>query len=501
MTLIGPYGGLIEVRAPKGPVPITVERAVTATTTLGGNRIAQRAPRAGRSWQWDFTAADVTEFGHLFALEDGTYGLPPFRLYDIYAARLNMLPEYVACAGRGSDPWRWLAASSSALTVDGPMVLDDGQRLAYSIVPTETLLLPHRQGVPDPVPVIEGRTYTASAYIEGEPGRVGLTWCNEFGGILDTDTSTLGTGRRVVTATAPSGAHGVLMRIECGTLTQALSLDGTPGSYAVTPHDASFNITGDISLRAEIVTDDWTPAAEPRLIAKFGVDANQCSFQLRIVNSGALSIVWSTNGSATGAPGLSSTVPIPGVVGEPLGLRADLDTDNGAGGHTASFFISGDWSTWVPLGDPRIGSGITSIFAGSAPVSLGGRTGPEGNLLHGRIRRAEIRNSAGVIASSPDFRSPGNGWLPGDGAATTPRADAQGRAWDLSGAAVIEEYIETASGAQVAALQLTETDEAVPWHTGIGMPRVVVTRTATADRVLADEAVLRDASFTLLEVA
>lgn len=500
MTLIGPYGGLVDVRSSRAPMKTTPTRATSEATTLGGMRVAQRAQRSARSWVWDFTAADIGDIAKLLALEDGSYGPGPYRWYDPLAARLNMLPEHVAAAGKGTEPWRWLAPAASALSVDGPVTLDDGQRLAYSMIPTETLLIPHRQGVPDPIPVVAGRPYTASAYIEGGPGRVGLTWCDQYGAILDTDTSTLGTGRRVVTALAPAGAHGVLMRIECGTLAQALTLDGSAGTYAVTPDHASLDIVGDISLRAEIVTDDWTPTIEPRLIAKFAVDGNQCSFQLRITNTGALSLVWSTNGSATGAPGFSSTVPIPGVPGEPLGLRADLDVDNGAGGHTVSFYISGDWSTWVPLGTPRIGTGITSIYSGSAPVSLGARTGPEGNQFTGRIRRAEIRNSAGAVVTSPDFRSPGNGWLPGDNAATTPRADAQGRAWDLTGAAAIEEYIETAAGARVAGLQLTETDTAIAWHTGVGIPRVAINRTSEALRVLAPEAILRDESFTLLEV-
>lgn len=500
MTLIGPYGGLVEVRSARAPMKTTPARAGSEATTLGGNRMVQRAPRSTRSWVWDYTAADTPDISRLLALEEGAYGPGPYRWYDPLAARLNMLPEYVAACGKGEEPWRWLAGSSAALTVDGPVTLDDGQRLAYSIVPAETLLIPQRQGVPDPVPVVAGRTYTASAYIDGAPGRVGLTWCDQVGAIMDTDISTLGTGRRSVTATAPPGAHGVLQRIECGTLTQALSLDGSTGSYAVTADHASLDIVGDISLRSEIVTDDWTPAGEPRLIAKFAVTGDGCSFQQRIMSSGALSLVWSTNGSAVNAPGRASTVPIPGVVGEPLGLRSDLDCDNGAGGHTVRHFISGDWSTWIPLGDPIIFAGTTSIFNSNTPVSIGGRTGPEGNLFNGRIRRAEIHNSVGAIATSPDFRNPGNGWLPGDGAATTPRVDAQGRAWDLGGNAVIEEYIETAAGARVAGLQLTETDAPIAWHTGIGIPRVSINRTSEALRVLAPEAILRDESFTLLEV-
>lgn len=213
-------------------------------------------------------------------------------------------------------------------------------------------------------------------------------------------------------------------------------LDGSPGTYATTPDHASLDVTGDLDVRAEVQVPSWPTLNDPRLVCKLGTTGNQSSFQLRILATGYLSLTWSVTGNATGAPGRTSTLPIPMTAGEPLGLRATLDVDNGSAGHTVTFFYSTNWTTWTQLGAPVITAGVTSIFASTTQLSVGARTTPEADLLTGSVMRAEMRSGInGTIVANPDFTAQPGG--------TTVFVDSAGRTWTLGGNAEIVDAQDT----------------------------------------------------------
>lgn len=213
-------------------------------------------------------------------------------------------------------------------------------------------------------------------------------------------------------------------------------LDGSPGTYATTPDHASLDVVGDLDVRCEVQLDFWPTHNDPRLLAKLGVTGNQASWQLRILATGYLSLTWSTTGNATGAPGRVSTLPIPLTPGQPIGLRATLDVDNGSAGHTVTFYYSSNWTTWTQLGAPVATAGITSVFSSTTPLSVGARTTPEADLLTGSVLRAEYRNGInGTIVAAPDFTAQPGG--------TTSFADSAGRTWTLGGNADIVDAGDT----------------------------------------------------------
>ncbi|MGH8878707.1 MAG: hypothetical protein ACRD0P_15430, partial [Stackebrandtia sp.] len=215
---------------------------------------------------------------------------------------------------------------------------------------------------------------------------------------------------------------------------QELRLNGS-NAYALTPDHADLNITGDIDLRAEVRLNNVS--TEPRLISKFGTTGDQCSYQMFLSTAGYLRLVWSTTGSSAGAPGRTSTVPVPWTAGGRIGVRAALQTDYN-GQHRVTFYTSTNWSTWTQLGTPVDAAGVTSIFASTTPVSVGARTTPAANYLNGSVIRAEIRNGIdGTVIAAPDFREGGNGWLPGNNAATPAVADLLGKPWTIAGDGVI----------------------------------------------------------------
>jgi hypothetical protein len=168
---------------------------------------------------------------------------------------------------------------------------------------------------------------------------------------------------------------------------------------------ASLDITGDIDLRAKVSLDDWTPTGTNALIIKRST--NNLSYILQINTTGNLMIVWSADGSTTLSA--TSTVATGITDGTIKWVRATLDVNNGAGGRTATFYLSNDGSNWTQLGSSVIQTGITSIFSGSADLQIGYNSA-SGVGFNGKFYAAEIRNGIdGTIVFytdiSGDFKS------------------------------------------------------------------------------------------------
>lgn len=211
----------------------------------------------------------------------------------------------------------------------------------------------------------------------------------------------------------------------------ALETTGAGTSYASTPDNAALDIVGDIDLQADFVADTWPPPVDVTLNAKWTESGNQRSYRLDLLSSGQIRIYWSTTG--TNVLSATSTVPVPATIGQRITIRATIDVDNGAAGRTAQFYTASRITgTFFTLGSSVVQAGTTSIFSGTAPLTIGARNvGGAGNFT-GRIFAARARNGiAGVIVADPLFYNE----TPG----TTNFVDSAGRAWTVQpGASIIE---------------------------------------------------------------
>jgi len=212
----------------------------------------------------------------------------------------------------------------------------------------------------------------------------------------------------------------------------ALLLTGASPGRASTPDAATLDIVGDITLRAHVAMDDWTPATVQGLVGKYDITTAQRSSRLTVQTSGVLRLTWSTNGSnsftadSTVAPTVSN--------GAALWVGAALDVDNGAAGRDIKFWTSTDGVTWTQLGATVTQAGVTSIFNSTAAVAVGAgyvNAGTWSEVLSGKVFAAEIRNSAGTVVANPDF-----GAQP---AGTTSFVDGTGKTWTVTGPASIAE--------------------------------------------------------------
>lgn len=212
-----------------------------------------------------------------------------------------------------------------------------------------------------------------------------------------------------------------------------LWLDGT-GDYASTPDTAALDITGDITLEAEVTADDYTPGGFDVVLGKYVGSGNQRSYYMGINTSGQIVMGWSSAGTGATELTIVSTVALTTVVGnaERIAFRVQFDVNNGAAGRTATYetapSLDGPWTAF----DSTTAAGTTSIFSGSAPLSAGavdaGATAP----FAGRIHRARVRSGlgdSGTIVADVRFLDE----IPG----TTSFVDETSRTWTLAGNAVI----------------------------------------------------------------
>jgi hypothetical protein len=231
----------------------------------------------------------------------------------------------------------------------------------------------------------------ATFFIDAKEATVGQT------------ASNLGTGGSVLDAqygsTTGADTNDPLLLEHDGT--NYLYLPGSTGNFASSPNSAAINITGDIDIRAFIACDDWSSSTGNWLVGKW-TSPNR-SFLFLLDTSGRMEFQWSTDGlNLTNFAISTAALPIPD--GTDFWLRVTLDVDNGAAGNTTTFFISEDGVTWAQLGTPIVAAGVTSIFAGTNPLSIG-QLGPgSGGIFAGKYYRLQIRNGiGGTVVFDADF--------------------------------------------------------------------------------------------------
>ncbi|MFD9368771.1 hypothetical protein ACFWA6_13855 [Streptomyces sp. NPDC060020] len=207
-----------------------------------------------------------------------------------------------------------------------------------------------------------------------------------------------------------------------------LATTGASGDIITTPDHASLDIVGDLDVRIE-ATADWSRSINQTLIGKWPSVDGQRSWNLRIVN-GILVFVWTPTGLFANALAASTLMP---QLPRRAAVRATLDVDNGAGGWTVSLYwadsLDGPWVLFSTI----TGTGVTSIFSGTAPLEIAPTHINGTDIRHpwkGRLHRAEVRSGiGGSVVASPDVRA----LTPG----TTSWADSAGRTWTVAGAASI----------------------------------------------------------------
>lgn len=207
-----------------------------------------------------------------------------------------------------------------------------------------------------------------------------------------------------------------------------MDIPGTGNDSASTPDTAALDITGDIDIRCDATLDDWASGSVQTFVSKFDASVNQRSYQLFILATGELRLIWSEDGSTS--MGASSTVATGAANGERLTVRAILDVNDGAAGHVVIFYTAPSIDgPWTQLGDTVTTAGTTSIHAGTADLLIGNNAGLVEHVI-GVTHAARILDGIdGTEVANPDFIN--------ESPSTTTFDDDAGLTWTINDDAVI----------------------------------------------------------------
>ncbi|WP_432111363.1 hypothetical protein [Streptomyces sp. YPW6] len=230
----------------------------------------------------------------------------------------------------------------------------------------------------------------------------------------------------------PNVVQGTPFRASVQAGSAALLLDTNGG--ASTPDTAALDITGDLDVRIDAALDEWTKSASLELAGKYILTDDGRSWLLRIDTAGRIVFRWSTTGSDLTER--ASTEVIGSLVqsAHRIALRATLDVNNGAGGHTVTFYRAPTMAgPWTQVGDPVVSAGTTSVYNSTAPLDVGEVAGIGFATPTGRIYAFELRNGIdGPVLAGPDFTDV----TPG----VTSFVDIAGRTWTLNSTASISSW-------------------------------------------------------------
>lgn len=265
-----------------------------------------------------------------------------------------------------------------------------------------------------------------------------------------------------------------------------IQLPGSSGNTITTPDAASLDIVGDIDLIAKIAPDDWTPAADSYILAKYTVTANQRSYALILSTTGTLTLQFSPDGTASVSK--ASTANLSTLAnGATKWVRATMDVDNGASGYDVRFYTSDDGTTWTQLGTTVTTATATSIFASTAVLEIGSRNAGTGDFFAGKFFEGYVKSGIdGTAVAHPV-------------ASTTGVTDATPRTWTVNGTAFgttrtlygLQAYVQvtgfTGTDATIKIQESKDNGSTDTWADVTGGGFTAVTTAPTTQRIATSE--------------
>lgn len=168
------------------------------------------------------------------------------------------------------------------------------------------------------------------------------------------------------------------------------------GNRATTPDSSWLDLTGNLSLTANVKPNDWTPSSAQALIAKYSPSAGSMSYALLLRPDGTLSARWS-KASATGSNiEAVSTSSVTFQDSQQGWVRAKMEV-SGAD-TTVSFWVSSDGTSWSQLGSSASVLSSAPFTTSSEPLVVGSLS--DGSYPYtGSVFRAEVRSSQGALVA------------------------------------------------------------------------------------------------------
>jgi hypothetical protein len=172
-----------------------------------------------------------------------------------------------------------------------------------------------------------------------------------------------------------------------------------PASEMITP------ATADLDIRVDLAADDWTPGSPSRRIIKRGdaFGTAKVIWHFTLLSDGKLRWAYTTDGSTETTR--DSTASVGASDGTRRSVRVTVDADNGATGHTVTFYTSSDDGlgnvTWTQLGTAVTTAGVLPTLYSTADDYYSIGANYNSNLCSGKFYDVEIRDGIGGTIINP----------------------------------------------------------------------------------------------------
>ncbi len=175
----------------------------------------------------------------------------------------------------------------------------------------------------------------------------------------------------------------------------------------------SYDITGDLDVRAEITPLDWTPQYGMFIASKnrsFGLTSANMSWVFFLTFDGKLQVQWSPDGTFGNIRTATSSVATGFTDGTRHAVRATIDVNNGASGVSVIFYTASDINgTYTQLGSTQTSTPTSSIASTAADLEVGTTNDRAPGLAFaapfiGAIHAFQLRNGInGTRVAAIDF--------------------------------------------------------------------------------------------------
>lgn len=190
-----------------------------------------------------------------------------------------------------------------------------------------------------------------------------------------------------------------------------VTFDGASNACLALGANAVNSITGDMRVSARVSNDNWSNAASQTIACKFG-NAGTRSWWWYIGN-GWMYFTFTVDGTTqiTRSANMSAIIGSVLVNGDnPVHVRVEFDADNGASGHSASFWRSTDGASWTQISTTSTASPAVTLFTdATTDLNIGARTGGASDRWDGSIYEVVIEDglTGKIVAPTlPDMWSP-----------------------------------------------------------------------------------------------
>lgn len=188
-----------------------------------------------------------------------------------------------------------------------------------------------------------------------------------------------------------SSRYGGWSTLQAGSAGQRyIQFDGVT-KCNINPADLVTIASADLEVEIKLSMDDWTPAAQKRVVGILGNAGNR-AWYLILNTNGNLQLSWSADGTALNSSNQSSTPPF--VDGTAYRIRASLVAATGA---ISISYSTDDGANWTSILTQTFGA--TSIFASTAALHIGNVGGS--GAYAGKVYEVAVRDGVGGPQRNP----------------------------------------------------------------------------------------------------